>query len=202
MHKNFQVYNFLIKSVYGSILLIFTAGLIPLYAQEPPKTNVLSPDTIEVADEADTIYHSPQKAAMYSALLPGLGQIYNRKYWKLPIIYAGFGTLGYFIVFNNIHFKEFRQAYKDFPDYKLDYSYPLNQEQIERGMYFYKRYRDLSIIGTFGFYIFQIIDATVDAHLFNWDVGEDISLNIQPSLTKPSIYGGTNSFGVRACLSF
>ena len=192
----------MVRSVHGLIFLILTSGLIPLYSQETPKAEVLSPDTTEVTDEADTLYHSPHKAALYSALLPSLGQIYNRKYWKLPLIYAGFGTLGYFIVFNNVHFKEFRQAYKDFPDYKLDYSYPLNLEQIERGMYFYKRYRDLSILGTFGFYLFQIIDATVDAHLINWDVGEDISLNIQPSLINPSIYGGTNSFGVRACLSF
>ena len=154
-----------------------------------------------VMNDNDTIYHNPRKAAGYSAILPGLGQIYNKKYWKVPIIYAGFGTLGYFIVFNSSGFNEFKQAYKDFPDYKLDYPYPLTLDQIERGMVFYKRNRDLSILGTIGFYIFQIIDATVDAHLFDWDVSEDISLRVEPSIMPHSV-NLSSGFGLRACLSF
>jgi hypothetical protein len=155
----------------------------------------------KLIEENDTVYHDPRKASLY-ALVPGLGQIYNRKYWKLPIVYAGFGTLGYFINWNQVRFKEFKQAYKDFPDYNLDYPYPLSREQIERGMNYHRRYRDLSILGTFGFYILQIIDASVDAHLFDWNVGEDISLHWEPSFQTPGIYNGTNTFGLRACISF
>jgi hypothetical protein len=186
-------------TIVGIITMILLISSFPIYSQQ---SNASADEVNEATAEDDTIYHSPRKAALYSAYLPGLGQIYNRKYWKLPIIYAGFGTLGYFIVFNNVKFNEFKQAYKDFPDHKLDYPYPLTLEQIDRGMIFYKRYRDLSILGTLGFYLFQILDATVDAHLFDWDVGEDISLNVQPSLIPPSLYTGTNSFGFRACISF
>ena len=182
-----------------TVLLFFS---IPCFAQQDTvETSETSPP--EQADaESDTAYHSPRKAAIYSAMLPGLGQIYNRKYWKLPIVYAGFGTLGYFIGFNNTRFHDFKQAYKDFPDYKLDYPYPLTLETIDRAMIFYKRWRDLSILGTLGFYLFQIIDATVDAHLINWEVGDDLSFNLEPVLISPQAGNRMNTFGLRACLSF
>jgi hypothetical protein len=166
------------------------------------KPDTIIPESSQITEEKDTAYHDPRKAVIYSALLPGLGQIYNRKYWKLPIVYAGFGTLAYFIHFNGVRFNEFKQAYKDFPDYKLDYPYPLTREQIERGMNYHRRYRDLSILGTVGFYILQMIDASVDAHLFDWDVGEDISLHFSPSYQIPGSYTGANTFGLRACISF
>ena len=188
------------KITWVICLLVFITDVLP--AQSLSDTTAISPVIEPAVNDIDTSYHSPKKAAIYSAVLPGLGQIYNKKYWKVPIVYAGMGTLVYFIGFNNSKFLEFKQAYKDFPDYKLDYDYPLTLEQIDRGMTFYKRWKDLSIIGTFGFYIFQILDATVDAHLFNWSVGEDLSLRMEPSITPPQIYKGMNTFGVRACLSF
>ena len=181
-------------------LLLF--WLIPCSAQQNGADTVRS-DTPGIQPEVyDSSYHSPRKAAIYSAILPGLGQIYNHKYWKVPIVYAGFGTMIYFINFNNIRFKKFKQAYKDFPDYDLDYPYPLTLDQIDRAMLYYKRWRDLSILGTLGFHLFQIIDATVDAHLFNWEVGEDLSLKVSPSCFPPLTYNRLNSFGFSACLSF
>lgn len=181
------------------ILLFFS---IPVFAQNIDNDSTVSEHLADKQEISDTVYHSPKKAAVYSAILPGLGQIYNRKYWKTPIVYAGFGTFIYFITFNNKGFKDFKQAYKDFPDYKLNYPYKLTSEQIERATIYYKRWRDLSILGTLGFYVFQILDATVDAHLFNWEVGEDLTFNIKPSLIFPPSNNGLNSLGFSACLSF
>lgn len=187
------------RRIFLMILLFFS---IPVFAQNIDNDSTVSEHLADKQEISDTVYHSPKKAAVYSAILPGLGQIYNRKYWKTPIVYAGFGTFIYFITFNNKGFKDFKQAYKDFPDYKLNYPYPLTLEQIDRGIIYYKRWRDLSILGTLGFYLLQIIDATVDAHLFNWEVGEDISFYIKPAEFDYPLRNGFNSFGLRACISF
>jgi hypothetical protein len=165
------------------------------------------PDTAAVneAYKKDSAYQNPQKAALLSAILPGLGQVYNKKYWKVPIVYIGFGTFAFFIDYNRKNYLLFKQAHIDFPDYKLNYDFPLTLEQIDRAKDSFKRYRDLSIIGTAGFYILQIIDATVDAYLFDWDVTEDLSLKIEPSIIQsPSQFSTPpiNTFAVRACLSF
>ena len=194
----YSVTNLIVRISF--IILLFLS--VNSFAQQPLDEKAETIHREQTGEANDTAYHSPRKAAMYSALVPGLGQIYNRKYWKLPLVYAGFGTLGYFIGFNNKRFREFKQAYKDYPDYKLDYPYPLSLEQIDRGMIFYKRWRDLSMLGTLGFYLFQVIDATVDAHLFNWEVGEDLSFNLKPTLISPPICNGLNTFGLQACLSF
>ncbi len=204
MDKKLFAYSFTLKTMREISLVILLSFFLSVSSDGQSLSDTLSSSIVAetIADMTDTAYHSPKKAAIYSAVFPGLGQIYNRKYWKVPIVYAGFGTLIYFIGYNNSKFKEFKQAYKDFPDYKLDFDYPLTLEQIDRAMTFYKRWKDLSIIGSFGFYIFQIIDASVDAHLFNWSVSEDISLRIEPSLSPPGNYTGFNAFGIRACLSF
>ena len=202
MDNLFNLYYLLNKILWRISLAVLLFFSVPCFAQEPVVETSDTSSQQQTVTETDTTLHSPRKAAMYSAMLPGLGQIYNRKYWKLPIVYAGFGTLGYFIGFNNIRFREFKQAYKDFPDYKLDYPYPLTLEQIDRAMIYYKRWRDLSILGTLGFYLFQIIDATVDAHLINWEVGDDLSFNLEPALIFPPASNRINTLGLRACLSF
>ena len=172
----------------------------------PRKGDTLAISAEESATVVDTLAHDPHKAALYSAILPGLGQIYNKKYWKVPIIYAGFGTLIYFIDHNNRYYKDLKQGLIHYGDtinpYTLKYfNFVLTEEQLKNGKDIYKRWRDLSIILTGGFYILQIIDATVDAYLFDWDVGEDISLRIEPA---PVFSPGAppNTFGLRACLSF
>jgi hypothetical protein len=191
------------KKIYWKIIFpVILLFSFPCLAQQPLNDTTTTVTTDEAVELNDTAYHSPRKAAIYSAVLPGLGQIYNHKYWKVPIVYAGFGTLAYFIGFNNIRFQKFKQAYKDYPDYDLDYPYPLTLDQIDRAMLYYKRWRDLSILGTLGFHLFQIIDATVDAHLFNWEVGEDLSFNIKPSILSPPSGSGIYTYGLRACLSF
>jgi len=128
--------------------------------------------------------HSPKKAAIMSACLPGLGQIYNRKYWKVPLVYAGLGGFGYFAWYTGSQYKTYKTAYiyrtdndsstiDDFPEY--------SDVQLKENVDFYRRYRDLNIILAAGFYVLNIIDASVDAHLFTFDVSDNISFRVQPS---------------------
>ena len=180
-------------------VLLFTASAQEGQIKEGDTLRVSAQDSAVVID---SMAHNPHKAALYSAILPGLGQIYNKKYWKVPIVYAGFGTLIYFIDHNNRYYKDLKQGLIDYPDYHLKYfDYQLTYEQIQNGKDVYKRWRDLSIILTGGFYVLQIIDATVDAYLFDWDVGEDITLRVEPA---PFIIpvAPPNTFAIRACISF
>ncbi len=126
--------------------------------------------------------HSPKKATLMSAALPGLGQVYNKKYWKVPIIYAGIGTCVYFIHRNNQKF----QLYKDALVAESD-SDPLtindtgfSSFQLNELQGTYRSWRDLSWIILTGVYILNILDANVDAHLFYFDVGKDLSLQVHP----------------------
>ncbi|AMR27452.1 hypothetical protein A0257_10325 [Hymenobacter psoromatis] len=136
----------------------------------------------------------PEKAG-YLALLPGAGQIYNHKYWKLPIVYGMLGTLGVVEVFYQQHYSEYSKAYaitalqpSVLPSVLLNTSdYPNASKEtsatnIQTGIIFYRRYRDLFIIvGALG-YGLQILDAVVDAHLYGFDVSDNLSLNWQPVL--------------------
>lgn len=168
----------------------------------------------EILENAEEI-HSPKKAAVFSAILPGLGQAYNKKYWKIPIIYAGFGTLGYFISWNNKNYKVLRLAFSDLTDgnpdtnsyldleavkyYDLDNESERNQFEnaLNKQQNYYRRNRDLLIISTAGFYALNIIDASVDAHLFDFDISEDISFNWQPAMRSVDdqlVYGFNCTF--------
>ena len=181
--------------------LIFFLNVFTGFSQEPEEGDTLVLNADEAIVVEDTLGRDPQKAALYSALLPGLGQIYNKKYWKLPIVYAGFGTFIYFIDRNSRYYNDLKQKIID-PEYEMKYFQGnYTEDQLTRGMEIYKRWRDLSIIGTAGFYVLQIIDATVDAYLFDWDVGEDISLRIKPDAQAMPLMP-YNSFGFTACLSF
>jgi len=183
------------------LLFVFIVSF-KLTAQE--KEIVQDTTTYSEAYKLDSAYHSPRKAS-FLAIIPGLGQVYNKKYWKVPIVYVGFGTLAFFIDFNQKGYLKWKQAYIDFPDYDLEYDFPLTLEQIDRTKNSYKRYRDLSIIGTAGFYILQILDATVDAYLFDWNISEDLSMKIEPAIIQsPSLLmtPASNSLALRASFSF
>lgn len=150
--------------------------------------------------------HSPLRATMLSATLPGLGQIYNRKIWKVPIIYAGFVTIGYFVQFNNNEYQSFRQAYiarvdgnpntvDNFPLYSTD--------NLERAYNFYRRNLEVTYIVGAALYVLNILDATVDAHLLDFDVDEDLTLNILPGIipnNNGSVLG--SSPGLKLSVSF
>ncbi len=143
------------------------------------------------------------KTATLLALMPGAGQIYNRKYWKLPIVYAAIGTALYFAYDNHQTYRLYLDAfYAVNGDSTL--SDPFNGFYTPRQLIelqdIYRRYRDLSIILAVLGYGLQILDAHVDAHLFYYDVSDDLSLNWQP--TRLNMPWGRPSIGIKAVLHF
>jgi hypothetical protein len=135
--------------------------------------------------------HRANRAAIYSAVLPGLGQAYNKKYWKMPILYAGFAVLGYSVEFNNNYYKIFKQSYKDRVDGNPatvdDYVniFPDDQSLLVRKDY-YRRTRDFMWILTGALYVLNVVDAYVDAHLADFDVSDDLTLHLTPSFQSAS----------------
>lgn len=163
---------------------------------------VIDADTVSVQEKkpGEEEVHSPRKATIYSAILPGLGQAYNRKYWKIPLIYIGFGAIGYFIDWNNDNYQFNKKAYTHLTDDDpntnafmeveavkyYDLENPTHFQNFRDGLVkrqdYYRRNRDLLIISFVGFYGLNIIDASVDAHLFNFDISDDLTLNWEPSM--------------------
>jgi len=169
------------------------------------------------------LLHSPRKATIKSAIIPGWGQAYNKKYWKIPVIYAGFGALAYFIYFNNCKYLKYKTAYIQRVDNDsttiddFDPSYPnqCNQDKCTKSgpdcpkytssnlkilRDFYRRNRDLSVILTAFLYTINIIDATVDAHLYHFDVSDDLSLEAIPLFYKTN--SNTTFAGINLILTF
>jgi hypothetical protein len=156
----------------------------------------LPPDTSKaLVKKAPGKYHSPKKAALFSAVVPGAGQVYNKKYWKVPIIYAGFAGLAYSFQFNQSRYVKYRNALK----YRLDddssttddFIDIYSDDQLTTLYQYYHRYRDLTVIGGAALYLLNIVDAAVDAHLFTFNVSDDLSLNIHPTLINTA---GTNHY--------
>ena len=185
------------------ILLVFC--FLPGFCQE--KDTVISPgDTLTRAERKairDSVFianHSPRKASIYSAVLPGLGQIYNHKYWKVPIVYAGFGGLVYGVIYEAEHYTFYKEKYKYMLDNNLSEYEGVTIRQAQVYKDFYRRWRDLFSIAIGGFYVLQIIDATVDANLIDYDINDDVALKIEPTLL--SGWGNSNAVGIKFCLSF
>ena len=121
---------------------------------------------------------TPAKAAFYSAVLPGLGQAYNKKYWKIPLVYGAIGTSLYFYIDSNKKYHQYRDAYKrrleGYNDDKFNY---LDTNRLITAQKFYQRNRDLSALFVVGLYALNIIDANVDAALIQFNVNENLSVN-------------------------
>lgn len=119
----------------------------------------------------------PSKAAFYSAILPGLGQAYNKKYWKIPIVYAALGTSIYFYIDNNNEFKRYRDVYKRRLAGYTDDEFPnISDDALIRAQKTLRRNKDLSLLIAIGIYALNILDANVDAHLLQYNVDENLSL--------------------------
>lgn len=163
------------------------------------------------------------KRAMWLALvLPGAGQIYNRKYWKLPFIYGGFVGCTYAITWNNQMYHDYSQAYMDIMDddpntqsYNqfLHLGAQINESNIERYKEIfrkrkdkYRRWRDLGTFVMIGIYAFSVIDAYVDASLSEFDISDDLSLRIEPTMlnngNKTANPLRSGSLGVSCSLTF
>jgi hypothetical protein len=203
----------------GIILSLFCFNLV---AQEPnvPK------DSLEIFVSTQKKVLSPKKASIYAALFPGLGQVYNGKYWKLPIVYGGYVGLIYVLGWNNNNYNDYFNAYKTIAKYqsvdqmsKADKDYlndlfkipywDLNTNpsrfssfstQLKSGKDFYRRSRDLSIIAIAALHVLSIIDASVDANLSDFDINDNLSMHVEP---MPLNFGnGPHVLGISFAFNF
>ena len=136
--------------------------------------------------------HSPKTATIMSACLPGLGQIYNGKWWKVPIVYAGLGGLGYLVYNNYSEYRSYLHAYEyktgDLPEgttlteHELDLASKYADSQLQTYKESYRRDFEFYCILTAAWYGLNILDACVDGHLYNYDINDDLSLSIDPYL--------------------
>lgn len=164
------------------ILLVMQAG--QSHAQTDTSRTEELADTSLATPNTKKYPHSPKKAGLFSAILPGLGQAYNKKWWKIPIVYAAIGTSTGFIVYNQQKYRKFNDAYvnrvngtettTDFDQYSTANLFEIQDT--------YHDWRDISIIVTSGFYVLNILDAVVDAHFFRYDMSDDLSFEISPTL--------------------
>lgn len=198
MQKIFFCFLIAACSLYnpaGGQVLPDTSERMPLHDSLVVRDSISVPDSVAAAlaapvilpDTADTVAARPKpfqpipkKAALYSAIFPGLGQAYNRQYWKLPVVYAGVGIAGYFITSNLTRYRTYRKAYiarlSREPD---DYAY-LNDTDLQLIQESYKRSLDMAVLFSALGYAAQIIDALASAHLRNFDISEDISMRLGP----------------------
>ncbi|MCK4663999.1 MAG: hypothetical protein KAT68_14115 [Bacteroidales bacterium] len=180
-------------------MILYNTSL--LYAQND---NKISKDSIKIKK------HNPKLASIMSAVIPGSGQIYNQQYWKAPLIYGGFGTLIFFIKYNDIEYQKWLKAYNlriDDDSTTMDI-YPMaTNDQLKKLRDEWRRYRDLNYIGIVFLYLLNIVDASVDAHLFDYDIGDDLSLKVEPIVVDPKhlIVNRQNKYypvGVKLSLKF
>ena len=150
-----------------------------VFSQTKTDASLIAKDTLK-SNDIDPL--TPAKAAFYSAILPGLGQAYNKKYWKIPIVYGAIGTSLYYYSDSNKKYHQYRDAYKRrLEGYSDDQFYYLDEKRLISAQKFYQRNRDLSALMAVGFYVLNIIDANVDAALIQFNVNENLSV-------KPNIY--------------
>jgi hypothetical protein len=182
-------------------LVIFIFGIIPLNSRgQEQQIRKSLPDSILEKQ------HSPKKATLMSLCLPGLGQIYNKKYWKLPIIYTGFGVLTYFIVTNANQYSTYKGAYLESVngDTTGQYQELVNKyssEDLLSARDYYRRNLEVTCLLTAVLYILNILDATVDAHLFTYNISKDLSFRVEPAMIKPA-YTREMTSGIKISLKF
>lgn len=163
-----------------SIILLCSA--FEIFAQNINSKNSLriKPDTLKNTE----VKHSVRKATLLSTVLPGAGQVYNHKYWKVPIVYVAFAGLGYLIKTNNDEYIKYKQAYiyrTDNDSATIDTYSKYTPDNLLTLKNAYQRSRDFAIIGIAAVYVLNIVDAAVDAHLFTFDVSDNLSMQLHPS---------------------
>ena len=174
---------------------MFLSGTTSLLAQTQIEKGIIVKDSIPTKKTEINVL-APAKAAFYSAVFPGMGQVYNKKYWKVPLVYGALGTTIYFYISNNKKYHLYRDAYKNrlegIPD---DYTY-LDNSRLISAQKFYQKNRDLAALLTGLFYVLNIVDANVDAHLMQFNVNDNLTL-------KPDFYRNefTTKQNLGICLS-
>nr|WP_186972945.1 DUF5683 domain-containing protein [Bacteroides intestinalis] len=193
--------------------------LLEMTSSTTPQVSPTPTDSINGALNKKVFIPNPTKATWLALVIPGGGQIYNRKFWKLPIIYGGFAGCAYALTWNNKMYKDYMQAYKDaalgnweansihdlLPPGYLDRT-PKTQitETLRKQKDTYRRYRDLSIFAFIGVYLISVIDAYVDAELSNFDITPDLSMRVEPAVinSQYSIGSSNKSVGVQCSFRF
>lgn len=228
------------RPIYIFLLLLLCSPLTPVWGQEILPTSLeqsrlvgaqdttelhtpASPDFREQALKihAQVNWQPNSSKALLWALLPGGGQIYNRKYWKLPIVWGAFMTCYYSVTWNHRQYQDYHAAYRDLSsedpskntswlafapagakaeDYKT-YQSTL-KSTLKRGNDFYRRYRDLSILASVLVYGLSILDAYVDAELYTFDISPDLSLRVAPEVGLPKLGIPSYQLGVNCSLTF
>ena len=228
------------RPIYIFLLLLLASPPTPVWGQETLPSSleqsrqVGAQDTTELHTPAspdfreqalkihDQVNWQPNSSkALLWALLPGGGQIYNRKYWKLPIVWGAFMACYYSITWNNRQYQEYHAAYRDLsgpdPEHNTSWlvfaptgaqasDYQQYQSSLrstlKRGNDFYRRYRDLSIVATVLVYGLSILDAYVDAELYTFDISPDLSLRVVPEVGLPKLGLPSYQMGVNCSLTF
>ena len=165
------------------------------YACHAQEDNLLSDSTFHKK-------HNPKTAILCSALLPGLGQVYNHKYWKVPLVYGAGGAMVYTFYYNQSKYKKFKDAYAEGDPQKIYIidGYQRTYEQLPQGRDWYRRYRDLSFFGFAAVYFLNIVDAMVDAYFTEFDVSDDLTLKIHPSIVDN--FDLTAAVGIKFTIGF
>lgn len=185
-----------------------------------PSMDLFEPGTVttQAPDSTRKVFiPDPTRAVWFSALCPGLGQVYNRRYWKLPLLVGGFMGLGYGASWNNNMLRDYTRAYYDLMDNDpstksyMDFFPPttteesLNRDWLERVLKsrkdYFRRNRDLCIIGMVGVYLLAVVDAYVDASLTNFDISPDLSMQVAPALLRDN-FSPYPALGVQWAFNF
>ena len=195
----FQSINVMMNTRFVLLLLLALASALYTTAQKKENSNIRVTGVDSIAakqtpvDSTGRKKHDPRKATIRSAILPGWGQIYNRAYWKLPLVYGALGITGYVFNFNRVQYNKVKFAYfalinKDTAKYALIEDPALKRFVADGNSYALQSYRneyrkdiDYSVLFFLFFWALNVVDATVDGHLKDFDIGNDLSLKIKPS---------------------
>ena len=182
------------KNIQADSIERDTINKTKIFVSKSDTTNFVPIDSVKFTDFSKSFLipkkRNPGRAALYSLILPGLGQAYNGKYWKIPIIYGLFAGMYYLYDNNNFKYNLFKKAYKNY-DADAGVTTPgidprISDEQLKKNRDRFKRDRDYNVILGVVIFIFNILDANVDAHLMDFDVSEDLSLKITPEINNYS----------------
>lgn len=208
-----------------SVILTSTSEASALPTDTLSADSLTTPPLLLTKDEVRSLTQAnkprftpkPQRALWLALLIPGAGQIYNRKYWKLPIVYGGVLGCLYAFTWNQQMYTDYSQAYLDIMDSDPNtksyegmlpprYDIKKNEEML-KGLFkrkkdYYKRYRDLSAFCFVGVYLISVIDAYVDAQLSEFNISEDLSMRVKPALIDNGPTERSSSFGIGCSLNF